>query len=378
MQVVFSEMSKAALTRLLYADATEKEFEEVQKMFAELILRNKLEAAYAADAADLALKNDVQILEQQIKDKNNAVNFLSFGVGAAGLNLNSSGALRLFKEYSQKHNFYLGSTVHEGESSGSKESVLAAVQRNFTFALKTKKHFVLYYHGHGHNDPAIRGDWCLPGGLLGFAELSALLSATRASIEPESQIVVYLICDCCYSGHWVELWKTLPLEQRSLLRVFASSAHNLPCYDGVFPKIFFKEARVFSDDEVDLMNCTDVHAENVKRMFPNDLNAAKTIHLAHYKLKGSGHSIIGATNKHCVGCTSYTKTELIKKGVKEGKHILKQLLHNEWASAMSAFLSVNPRYCSYEIGQHEHQFNWCSDGIMEKWYDSFCAELRRT
>jgi hypothetical protein len=81
--------------------------DEMEKMVA--VLAEKL------DSIRINSKDAVQKLRekiQQVERDGRQVKFLSFGVGAAGLNLNSSGALRLFREYSEKYTHYLGSTVN--------------------------------------------------------------------------------------------------------------------------------------------------------------------------------------------------------------------------------------------------------------------------
>lgn len=359
-----SEISNVDKVKQILADASSLELE---KMFADITLEQRNRAG-----ADIALDNAVNELQRKIQTTKHPVNFLSFGVGATGLNLNSSGALRLFRDYSQKYNYYLGSTIHEGEGSGNKESVLAAINQNYAFALRTEKNFVLYYHGHGHSHKT--GDWCLPDGELSFHELVDSLTAIRSKTKEDSKIVAYIICDCCYSGHWVDLWKGLHHQVRSSMRVFASCANSVSCYDGVFPKIFFKEARSFTDDQINEMNVDQLNVAIRTRLFPDYFHSANPVHMTHHRPK-TYMSTHGAKNTHVAGYPLYDKTELTKKQKAEKIVILKHLMCNEWKCAMESFLSVRPQYCSYEIQFSDCQFYWCCHGDMENWYDQHCTEL---
>jgi hypothetical protein len=227
------------------------------------------------------------------------------------------------------------------------------VKRNFILALETGKHYVLYYHGHGHQDAERRGDWCIPGGELSFGELVGLLTTTRTRVKPQSQIVVYVICDCCFSGNWVDEWTKVEPVTRSLLRIIASCDRTSCCYDGNFPKVFFKQELPFTDWEISGMAEDVVRSEIRSRVFDQ----------------------AGVERGKPAPGTHYTRTDLGKMRVDVARQWLKDFLRVSAHDGQLAFLREHPLYCTYYIQESDCQSFWFRDGLMEGRCDKRCNEL---
>jgi hypothetical protein len=277
---------------------------------------------------------------QQIENCCHVVKFVSFGVGAAGTGTRSSllttpNDLMIFREYSNKTNYYLGSDNHEGEVAGSKESIIIAIKRSFSFALALQRDFVLYYTGHGSGrrragaDDDFQGNWCFSDGNLSFFELVELLDSVRQNAI--SSNVVYVICDCCYSGQWVERWKSLDDLHRASIRVIASCSKDQTCSDGVFSRVFFAAAPDLCASKVDEMTGNAVYQEILKRVFQN----------------------VGHGEERTIGNQSYNKSKLGKKTAEQKREILKFLIESESTIAVDQFLRVGPRYCDHQFTEDE-------------------------
>eukprot|EP00981_Chlorochromonas_danica_P002598 scaffold504_cov189-Ochromonas_danica.AAC.33 len=141
---------------ILKQDMTEKELEDIIYSLQGRLGEMRLESS------------GLEKHRERIASKGRPIHFVSFGFGAAGEStghpstrsqyLNSSGALKIFRIYSDYYNYYFGSVVQEGAVDGSKHTVLTNIKKCYSYALKLDKHFVLYYHGHGRGDLERRGN----------------------------------------------------------------------------------------------------------------------------------------------------------------------------------------------------------------------------
>ena len=74
-----------------------------------------------------------------------------------------------------------------------KKDAIEEIEDLFNACQADGKKAVIYYTGHGEIGT---GDWCFRDGTLGIQEIEDLI--------PRKQLYPFIICDCCYSGHWAD------------------------------------------------------------------------------------------------------------------------------------------------------------------------------
>jgi len=174
------------------------------------------------------------------------IRYISFGIGAGGHDIKKSflacsDDMKLFRLYSQKHNFYLGSSVEEGTV-----PCFAAVKERIKYACicawECNSSLVLYYTGHGFGK---NGNWSFYDGEMSFDTLLAVINEAKQDFgldEVPPVAKTFVVCDSCCSGHWCKF-------NDSHITVIASCGAE-ECTYGDFARVFFKAKLRLTDSEI--------------------------------------------------------------------------------------------------------------------------------
>jgi hypothetical protein len=320
-------------------------------------------------------RRQIQIKEKKLRK---SIRFVSMGVGSSGKvsetktsehrRLSCSTDLNEFEKYSDKFNYLLTSTHEVGDAQVSVSPTLTTMGTNMSIAIKLQRNFVVYFTGHGSkaadDTSDENGDWCFSQAKITFEQVSKLIHKTRKTClfnNKESDIKVYVVCDCCYSGQWVLKWQKLSAAERSLFTVVSSCGPKQTCFDKTFASVFF-DASVQPKEDLPV-GCTKEALKSKLR----DLLFSDTPH-------GYKHTCDIAKHDGTLERTvEFNKSDLCQKEftVKLLRTIFKISLDKQWRASkeekLRRFLGVNPMFGNHLItSKNIYSKVFFSDGAAEK------------
>lgn len=231
----------------------------------------------------------IRVVRSEIRDRihelvSHKTKYVSYGIGS-GCPISQykycdcENDLNAMRTFANKHNYYLGHT-HETGSVPSIESILAKIRHCCLVAFEVNANAVIYYSGHANG----LGDWWFYDGDVSLEMvLKEIASARELCGRSTSNLLVYIVADCCYAGQWCKRLKNKDAAADLGVRVIAAtSAHN-EAHDCQFSWILFNRAEEVAKSKVQLISSSTMEVnktmceEKYQVKPPSNLNKAELI-----------------------------------------------------------------------------------------------------
>eukprot|EP01039_Chlorochromonas_danica_P011835 gene11835-13347_t len=207
------------------------------------------------------LYKEVKFILEEIGDrkvalKSRETKYVSFGIGSGSPRPNERNYLKceddlkLMRNYCERYNYFLGSTLENG-SSPTLAAILAKIRYCCVCAFEIGAHAVLYYSGHADEN----GNWWFYDGDLSLEMLLQQVNAAKTDIGACAEdCMVYIIADCCFAGRWCQ-----DLSSDNIM-IIAAAGERSYSYDETFSHLFFDD----TDEKAAVRNVKHLRKEELQ------------------------------------------------------------------------------------------------------------------